>query len=49
VSNDDDVFGFGRAMSEAVRVNVGAGLWLIIFGGVVATVAAAFIMSIGRR
>lgn len=40
-STKDDVFGIGKAMSDAVHISVGSGLWLLTLGGVVACVVMA--------
>ncbi|MEU8299746.1 hypothetical protein AB0C04_21035 [Micromonospora sp. NPDC048909] len=39
LSGEDDVLGFGKAMSAATQVSVGTGLWLLTFAGLVGSIA----------
>ncbi|MCO1597643.1 hypothetical protein M8C17_21050 [Micromonospora sp. RHAY321] len=44
MSGEDDVLGIGKAMSEAVQVNVGSGLWLLTFAALAGSVAMILII-----
>ncbi|SCE65570.1 hypothetical protein GA0070607_0012 [Micromonospora coriariae] len=44
MSGEDDVLGLGKAMSEAVQVSVGSGLWLLTFAGLAGSVAMVLII-----
>lgn len=44
MSGQDDVLGIGKAMSAAVQVSVGSGLWLLTFAGLAGSVTMVLIM-----
>ncbi|WP_161557836.1 hypothetical protein [Micromonospora sicca] len=44
MSGEDDVLGIGKAMSAAVQVSVGSGLWLLTFAGLAGSVTMVLIM-----
>ncbi|MGC4797176.1 hypothetical protein ACLQ3H_24105 [Micromonospora saelicesensis] len=45
MSGEDDVLGIGKAMSAAVQVSVGSGLWLLTFAGLAGSVAMVVIIA----
>jgi hypothetical protein len=45
---EDDVFGIGPAISGATQVHVGNGVWLILFGGLIGSIAM-LLLVIGQR
>lgn len=48
-SAEEDVFGLQRAMSEAVHVRVGFGLWLLTFAGLVGVATIGLMMLMRYR
>ncbi|MGC1211579.1 MAG: hypothetical protein WA890_10005 [Micromonospora sp.] len=44
MSGEDDLLGIGKAMSDAVHVSVGAGLWLLTLAGLVGAAAVGMIL-----
>ncbi|WP_116068367.1 hypothetical protein [Asanoa ferruginea] len=47
--SEDDVFGIGASMSQAVQMKVGIGLWLIMLAGLAGSVATIVMLMTGRR
>ena len=48
-SSGDDSLGLGQAMSEAVQVHVGIGLWLITFSGLARIIAVGLMRTSAHR
>ncbi|WP_328415085.1 hypothetical protein OG470_22220 [Micromonospora sp. NBC_00389] len=44
MSGEDDVLGIGKAMSAAVQVSVGSGLWLLTFAGLAGSITMVVII-----
>ena len=48
-STEEDIFGIGRAMSEATHMSVGSGLWLLTFAGLVGLITTIFLIMTSYR